>query len=347
VAKDEPNAVETSKAAEVTAERRGGSVTRASARKVADREADLKLRAGANEPARPLGVRGRLMAKEEQAPEQEKKVGGLGDEKAKSQMLAHQNASAGLQARNAGPTLAGGVRAAASTEAAEQRPAKAAPKPRPAPTDDGYASKLDSLKDPLGRGGKLNKHAAPRAEAAPAPTVQVAKAKQVARAKKVARRAAKSPAPDAFYRDKRAARQAGGDLDELLDAESPRTLPGSGSSSVSGKGAGGGPALLASRFLELGDKASAAGRCSEAFGYYNRALELQPGLLSTIAARVRSCATILAREGDLPLVKAQKSYPKLSGLLGGELNRVRRARASQKMLDQTQQQAPAKSNSLK
>lgn len=86
--------------------------------------------------------------------------------------------------------------------------------------------------------------------------------------------------------------------------------------------------VSAAEWMALGDKASAAGQCSLALSYYDRALEAEPKLLAQVAPKVRPCATLLARDGDAPLLQAQKSYRNLSGVLSGELHAVRRVRAS-------------------
>jgi hypothetical protein len=87
-----------------------------------------------------------------------------------------------------------------------------------------------------------------------------------------------------------------------------------------------GPATAA-YWRELGDKAAAAGLCSAALGYYNRAVEIDRKLLAVVTPKVRTCATAMARGGEAALAAAQKTNPRLSTVLGAELERARKAEA--------------------
>ena len=83
----------------------------------------------------------------------------------------------------------------------------------------------------------------------------------------------------------------------------------------------------AAYWREQGDKAAAAGLCSAALGYYNRAVELNKKLLAAVTPKVRTCASAMARGGEAALAAAQKTNPQLSAVLGVELERTRRTEA--------------------
>lgn len=68
-------------------------------------------------------------------------------------------------------------------------------------------------------------------------------------------------------------------------------------------------------WLAKGDKASAQGRCTEAFSAYQRAIKIQPGVRREVAARIKSCAAVLARGGEKAQRDAQKKYPELAAFL--------------------------------
>jgi hypothetical protein len=85
-------------------------------------------------------------------------------------------------------------------------------------------------------------------------------------------------------------------------------------------------ASSASYWVAQGDRAAASGQCSDALGFYNRAVEMQPAMIKSVAAKARSCAAVLAHGGEESLVKAQKAYPRLSGILAVQLEQTRRAR---------------------
>jgi hypothetical protein len=85
-------------------------------------------------------------------------------------------------------------------------------------------------------------------------------------------------------------------------------------------------ASSASYWIAQGDKSAAAGRCSDAMGFYNRAVEVQPTMMKSVAAKARNCAAVLAHAGEGSLLKAQKTYPRLAGILAVQLEQTRRAR---------------------
>lgn len=81
-----------------------------------------------------------------------------------------------------------------------------------------------------------------------------------------------------------------------------------------------------SLLLERGDKAADAGRCMQAFDYYNQALALDSTIRPRITPRVQTCASRLGQDDEQQLVVAQKQYPRLSSLLQSQVMASRRAR---------------------
>jgi hypothetical protein len=78
------------------------------------------------------------------------------------------------------------------------------------------------------------------------------------------------------------------------------------------------------RYLALGNAAAAKQLCHQALEYYDRVLELRPQLEKSLDHNIRRCIGVIARHGEAPLLKAQKQFPRLSGLVGRELARLRK-----------------------
>jgi hypothetical protein len=98
--------------------------------------------------------------------------------------------------------------------------------------------------------------------------------------------------------------------------------------------------MSAAGYVALADRATLDGRCNLAFTYYSRALELEAKLLSTITAKIRTCAVQLASKGQT-LPKDQKLHPQLYEALTLEVQRER-SRQERVNADQTQDQLVSK-----
>ena len=90
-----------------------------------------------------------------------------------------------------------------------------------------------------------------------------------------------------------------------------------------------GPSAQAQQWLQQGHLAAESGACLKAYAYYDQAIGADPSLRTSRALtdRVSRCASTLTQSGDeLPLVLAQKKYPRLASMLAPQVKIARRKR---------------------